>query len=151
VVRAVTAKYTWSAFQHEVLRAIEAADRSAPDFFVRAPITIDSRDDTAAFRAIANVDALVERNSSKRLRSVNELRGAARQYANAKLRERYDSLDAEARQRVRSFLQDWMAERGRAPNQEAKEKYNQDVGIEIAPPIDGLRLQYDAVSLMGVI
>jgi hypothetical protein len=147
----MTAKYTWSAFQHEVLRAIDTADQSAPDFFVRAPITIDCRDDAAAFRAIANVDALVERSSRKPLRSVNELRGGARQYANIKLRERYDSLDAEARQRVRSFLQDWMAERGRAPNQAAKEKHNQDVGIEIALPIDDLRLQYDAVSLMGVI
>lgn len=150
----MTAKYTWSAFQQQMIEIIETVDRSAPDFFVRSPITIDCRADGEAFRAIANVEAIRELHSWKPLLSVNALTGGARAYANAKLREHYDLLDAETRSRTREFLRDWMSEHGRAEHQASKFStgvYNNDTGIEIALPLDGMRLPYDVSSLAGVI
>lgn len=150
----MSAKYTWSEFQQQVIEIIETADRSAPDFFVRSPITIDCRADGEAFRAVANADAIRERHSLKPLLTVNALTGGARIYANAKLREHYDMLDAETRTRTRQFLREWMSEHGRAEHQASKRRdgaYNFDTGIEIALPLDGMRLPYDVSSLSGVI
>lgn len=137
-----------------MIEIIETADRSAPDFFVKSPITIDCRADAEAFCAVANVNAIRERNSWQPLLHVGDLRSGALAYARAKLREHYDLLDADTQKRTRQFLEDWMAERGRAGDQASKrgpDEFNFDTGIEIALPIDGMRLSYDVSSLSGVI
>lgn len=150
----VSAKYTWSAFQHLVIEIIETADRNAPDFFIKPPIMIDCRADIETFRAIANIDAIRERNSWKPLEHTGDLRGAARTYAQEKLREHYNMLDADARKRTEEFLRDWMSERGRADHQRSKHgpgHQNCDSGIEIALPLDGLRLPYNRLSAATLI
>ncbi len=116
----MSAKYTWSAFQERVINIIETADRSAPDFYVTRPITIDCSADGEAFHAVANIDAIRGRSSWRPVESVSALSGGARTYAREKLREHYDLLDAEARALTREFLLDWMLERGRLENQASK-------------------------------
>lgn len=150
----MSAKYTWSAFQQQVIEIIETADRNAPDFFVRAPFTIDCRADGEAFRAIANIDAIRERNSWKPLEHTGDLRGAAQKYAVAKLREHFDMLDTDARQRAEQFLREWMSERGRSSHQASKSEpgaFSAHSGIELALPLDGMRLPYNNLSAATLI
>lgn len=150
----MSAKYTWSPFQQQVIEIIETADRSALDFFVRPPIVIDCRADGEIFCSIANIDAIRERHSWKPLQHTGDLRGAAQEYAQAKLREHFEMLDADARKRVEQFLRDWMSERDRAGHQASKHVpggFSSHSGIELALPLDGMRLPYNRLSAATLI
>lgn len=75
---------------------------------------------------------------ARRPATVSALPLAARGYAVAQLRSRFEALDEDARSRARALLRHWRAGRGTQPGS----------GVEILLP-GGMRVAYDASDLIG--
>jgi hypothetical protein len=130
------------------------ADRTAPDYFVKAPLVIDCTDDADNFTAAVTHDrrqaTIIDRYEQGKLTYVSELFGQSKDYALRKLRERYAVLDRETTSELERLLRDWQTERNRLPTQQRKPPGSLDGGIEIILPLCGIRLKYDLSCLMVV-
>ena len=149
----MTAKYLQSPIQKDALKLVAGADRTRDDFFVTSPFLIDCRDDVASFNAaVTEVQraAILDRFRCGDLRYVSQLHRPGLTYAKARLAERIGHLDAETLATLRAFLDDWRSEVGRTPSQAAKAASNLAVGVDIALPLDNIRLSYDATNFLGI-
>jgi hypothetical protein len=131
---------------HEALRA----ERTARDYFVKAPLVIDCTHDSEDFAASITHErrqVITERYAKGELRYVSGLWGKAKDYAMRKLRQRYAELDRETVSRLERLLTDWHAERGRSPEQLSKPQGSFDGGVDIVLPLHRIRLSYDLACL----
>lgn len=130
------------------------ADRTAPDYFVKAPLVIDCTDDADDFTASVTHDrreaTIIDHYDQGKLAYVSGLHGRSKDYAMRKLRERYSVLDRETTSELECLLRDWRSERNRLPTQQRKPPGNFDGGVEIILPLRGIRLKYDVSCLMVV-
>lgn len=138
----------------KAVRDALSADRTVPDYFVKAPLVIDCTADTEDFTASVTHDrrqaTIVDRYDQGQLSYVSELYGRGKDYAMRKLRERYAVLDRETTSALERVLADWQSERNRSPTQLRRPPGNLDGGVEIILPLRGIRLKYDLACLMVV-
>lgn len=137
----------------KAVREALGSDRTANDYFVRAPLVIDCSDDATEFTASITHDqrqTMVDRYLRGDLQYVSGLYGNGKDYALRKLRERYSLLDRQTTSQLERLLSDWRSERDRLSGQLSKPPGNFDGGVEIILPLQGIRLKCDPAFLANV-